>query len=79
MPDAQMGPVNRRFVDKRRIRTQDSITLSEDANYTSIAGMKARLTALKSTTYTAAKLATMTVNDLVFALRNESADSAGIK
>lgn len=79
MADAQMGPVNTRFVDKRRGRSTDGVTLAEANNFTSVANLKARLTALKATTYTAAKLATMTVNDMVFALRQESADSAGIK
>lgn len=79
MADGQMGPVNIKFVDKRKDARTHALTLSEAANYQTVASLKARLTALKSTTYTAAKLATMSVNDMVFALRNESADSAGIK
>lgn len=79
MADAQMGPINTRFVDKRRGRTQDGVAIAEVANMNTVAGLKARLQALKATTYTDAKLATMTVNDMVFALRQESGDSAGIK
>jgi hypothetical protein len=79
MADGQMGPVNVKFVDKRRDAKTHALTLSESANYTTVAALKARLTALKATTYTAAKLATMSVNDMVFALRQESGDSAGIK
>ena len=79
MADSQLGPVNIKFVDKRKDPRTNALTLSEAANYVTIASLKARLTALKPTTYTAAKMNTMTVNDLVHALRQESADSAGVK
>lgn len=79
MADAQMGPIDTGFVDKRRGRTQDGVVLAETANFSSVATLKARLTALKPSQYTTAKLNTMTVNDMVYALRVESADSAGIK
>lgn len=79
MADAQMGPINTRFVDKRRGRTQDGVAIAEANNMDTVAELKARLQALKATTYTDAKLAAMTVNDMVYALREESADSAGIK
>lgn len=79
MADAQMGPIDMGFVDKRRGRTQDGVTLAETANFASIATLKARLTALNATAYSAARLATMSVNDMVYALRVASADSAGIK
>ena len=79
MADAQMGPIDTGFVDKRRGRTYDGQALAEANNFNTVAALKARLTALKPTTYTAAKLGTMTVNDMVYALRLESADAAGIK
>lgn len=79
MADAQMGPVNHRFVDKRRGRTQDGVALTEAANYGQVSTLKSRLTAISATKYSAARLATMTVNDMVYALRLETADSAGIK
>ena len=66
------------FVDKRRTRNSYT-TLTEAANFGSIASMKTRLTALKPAAYTAARLNTMTMNDLVYALRVESADAAGIR
>jgi len=79
MADAQMGPIDVGFVDKRRGRTYDGVVLTEEANYSKVSTLKARLTALKPSQYTAAKLNNMTVNDMVYALRVESADSAGIK
>jgi hypothetical protein len=68
------------IVDKRKGRGNTTSThhLAEAANMTTIAGMKARLTTLNPTTYTAARLSTMTENDLLYALRVASADAAGI-
>jgi len=79
MADAQMGPVNEKFVDKRRGRTQDGAVVAEQANMQTVAGLKARLLALDATNYSAARTAKMTVNDMVYALRLSSSDSAGIK
>ena len=79
MADAQMGPIDVGFVDKRRGRTYDGVTLTEANNYDTIPELKARLTALAPTKYSATQLAKMSTNDLVYALRLESADSAGIK
>lgn len=80
MAEMQMGPVDTNFVDKRRTKgDHNSQVLAEAANYGSIANLKARLTALNATSYSAARLASMSVNDMVYALRTASADSAGIK
>ena len=79
MADAQMGPVNVKFVDKRRGRTQDGAALTEASNYGQVSTLKSRLAAISATKYSAARLATMTVNDMVYALRLETADSGGIK
>lgn len=79
MADAQMGPVNQRFVDKRRGRSQDGVALTEANNYDEVSTLKSRLTTISATKYTAARLASMTVNDMVYALRLETADSGGIK
>lgn len=79
MADAQMGPVNQRFIDKRRGRTQDGVALTEAANYGKVADLKTRLAAISATKYSAARLANMTVNDMVYALRVETADAGGIK
>ena len=66
--------------DKRRGRgTTGSHQLAEAANMTSISAIRTRLKALNAGYYTDARLATMTKNDLVYALRQSSADSAGIK
>ncbi len=67
------------LVDKRRGRgTTAAHTLAEVGNMNTIAGMKTRLTALNPTSYTAARMASMTKNDLQFAIRQASGDSAGI-
>lgn len=68
------------IVDKRKGRGNTTSThhLAEAGNLTTVAGMKARLTALDATTFTAARMATMTENDLMYAIRVRSADSAGI-
>jgi len=69
------------FTDSRNGRgvvvTADS-NFAERANADDIKSLKARLTALDATSYSAARLATMTKNDMLYALRVESADSAGI-
>lgn len=63
--DADLG-----FVDRRRTYNVSSGTaLGTPANYVSIANMDTRLTAISSTTFTAARLATMTDNDKRYALR----------
>lgn len=78
MANAQMGPINVRFVDKRRGRTQDGVAIAEANNMDTISELRARLQALAAGTYTNAVLDLMTVNDMLFALRTLSADSAGI-
>ena len=66
--------------DVRRGRgTTGNHNMAEVANLTSINAMKTRLTALSPTTYTAARLATMTENDMMYAIRVATADAAGIK
>lgn len=81
MADLDIGAGDRTgFVDNRFNRGLTGATvLAEEANYSSISSMKARLTALNSTSYSTARLATMTQNDMVYALRVASADAAGIK
>lgn len=67
-------------VDKRtgRGNTTGTNILAEWANMETVADMKTRLAAINGTSYTAARLATMTKNDLIYALRVASADAAGI-
>lgn len=67
------------IVDKRKGRGLTSThQMAEINNTTSISAMKTRLAALNGTSYTAARMASMTENDLLYALRLASADSAGI-
>lgn len=65
--------------DKRAGRgSTGANTLAEYANMGSVAAMKTRLQAIDATYFTTARLNNMTENDLVYALRLRSADSAGI-
>lgn len=65
--------VGAQFVDARR-NTNSTDFLSGD--YSTVAILDSELTTANAAYYTAARLATMTVNDKVFALRSE-VDSAG--
>lgn len=65
------------IVDKRFGRGGNN-PYAEKANMYDINTLKARLTALSATRYPATKLAQMSKNDMIYALRVESADSAGI-
>ena len=65
--------------DKRRGRgTTSTQPMAEINNTQSISQLKTRLAALNGTSYSATRLATMTKNDMLYALRIASADSAGI-
>lgn len=67
------------FVDKRRGRGGvGADVVAEVANMMSVSLLRARLTALKPTAYTAARLNSMTRNDMIYAVRKESADTGGI-
>jgi len=68
-----------KVVDKRAGRgTTASPLTTTDTNSRDITAMRARLTAISGTTYTAARLNTMTENDMLYALRM-SDDLAGVK
>jgi hypothetical protein len=66
--------------DKRAGRGNITATsiLAEAANMDTIEDLKVRLAAINGTSYTAARMRSMTYNDLVYALRLASADAAGI-
>lgn len=68
-------------VDIRRGRGNTSATHlhAEIANETTIGGLRARLTALNSTSFTSDRLDAMSRNDMLYALRVHSTDAAGIK
>lgn len=78
MPDLDINDPTG-VVDKRRGRgLTGAHQMTEIANTTSVSALKTRLAAISATKYTAARLASMTENDCLYALRLESADSAGI-
>ncbi len=76
------------YVDKRRqAKGQDAGNangnpvasgVGDASNYASVAGLRARLTAVNGTYYTAARLETLTKNDMVYAVR-QADDVAGIR
>lgn len=73
MADLQICPPNLNFPMSTRavsgmLGTASGLTTP--ANYVSLAALRGALNAANGTYYTVAKLDTMTVNDMVFALRN---------
>lgn len=71
MANHMVSPVNApSFVDKRRSSgTNGATNIGTPANYSSISAMRTRLNAISSTSYSAARLDAMTVNDMVYAIR----------
>jgi len=67
-----------RVVDKRQGRGTTTNPVTSDASMKDITAMRARLTAINATTFTAARLNTMTENDMLYAIRMND-DAAGIK
>jgi hypothetical protein len=67
-------------VDKRNGRGVTAATsiMAEFNNNDTIGDVRARLAAINGTTFTAARLDSMTENDMLYALRVHSADAAGI-
>jgi hypothetical protein len=79
MANVQTGSITpANYIDKRAGRDKGSQAQAEHANLSTVATLRARLTALAPASYTAARLDAMTVNDMQYALRLASADSAGI-
>jgi hypothetical protein len=72
--DSLLGVTDKRKVGGAGITNTQPITLT---NYKDVAALKARLTAINATSYTPARLATMTENDMVYAVRLND-DAAGI-
>lgn len=78
MADLDLG-TTAQVTDKRLGRGNTGAdVMAEVANANNVSALKTRLTALNATSFTAARLATMTKNDMLYALRVASADSAGI-
>jgi hypothetical protein len=80
MAQGQLGVV-RTVVDKRQVQVGPTPLTTQPiatpANYASIATMRTRLAAISGSTYTAAVLDLMTMNDMIYAIRL-SDDAAGI-
>lgn len=80
MANAQLGVV-RTVVDKRQNQTGPAPlttqAIATPANYASVSSMRTRLNAIGAPYNSAAYLDTMTVNDMVYALRL-SDDAAGL-
>lgn len=73
MANTQLTPPDINFVNSLRavadMGGSDS-DLTTPVNYTSITALRAALTAANGAYYTSARLDLLTVNDMVFALRN---------
>lgn len=69
MADSLVGSVDLGFVAKNRVPGNVVSGLSAPANYVSIGAMRSRLTAIDAGYYTAERLNSLTVNDMVYALR----------
>ena len=72
-------PLGIQDVRRGRGTTSAAHTLAEIANTTTVGGLRARLAALDAAAFTTARLDTMTENDMLYALRVRTGDSAGIK
>lgn len=79
MADLIFGPeIDLGFVDKRRSGSQtQTTTLGTASNYADGSTIDARLTAISATSYSAARLRQMNINDKIYALRLAD-DLAGI-
>lgn len=79
MADAQVGQVSLNYVDKRLTQGNDGDLLGTKdtgSNYNTVENLRARLIAIGGV-YTATYVNSMTVNDMVYAVRL-SDDAAGI-
>lgn len=67
------------FVDKRNVQgaVASAGTTDSSANYNNVENLRARLTTINGSYFTAARLNNMTKNDMVYALRLAD-DAAGI-
>ncbi len=80
MADHQIGAVasDLAIVDRRKTTSAGDQTqhFGTVANYSSISAMRTRLAAISGTAYSAARLNSMTPNDMIYALRlNDDATS----
>lgn len=69
MADNQIGDLNMGFVNKQRSVINTNAPVATIANYGSVGALRTRLAAINGTYYTAARLNTMSVNDMQYAVR----------
>lgn len=73
MADQMMGYPNMQWVNSRKAidgMGGQASNLGNISNYVSVTAMRTRLAAVNGAYYTAARLDSLTVNDMIFALRN---------
>lgn len=73
MANVQTSPVNLRIVNSKRAVAGSlggASNFTTPANYVSVDGLRTALSTANGTYYTTTRLDSMTVNDMVFALRN---------
>lgn len=69
MADSQIGSIDLSLTFRNETQGTNAALVATPANYASIAALKARLTAISSTTWTTARMNQMTINDLIYAVR----------
>lgn len=69
MADSQIGSVDLALTFRNETQGTNAALVATPANYASVSALKARLTAINSTSYTTARMNQMTVNDLIYAVR----------
>lgn len=73
MANIQLGQVDANFtnsLEANPANVDGDADVATPANYVSITALRTALAAVSGTYYTSARLDSMTVNDMVFALRN---------
>lgn len=73
MADSMMGYPNMQWVNSRKAidgMGGQASNLNNISNYVSVTAMRTRLAAANGAYYTSARLDQLTVNDMIFALRN---------
>lgn len=78
MADALIGSVDLNYTDIRRTQGATTNPITNYAETEDITAIKTALAAFDAFTYTAANMATMTTNDLIFAWRACRGQQAGI-
>lgn len=69
MADSQIGAIDLGLTFRNETQGTNAALVATPANYASITALRARLTAINATSYTATRMNQMTVNDLIYAVR----------